>query len=100
MARCMPWQPGTHQHVHACSRARPPQPRQPHSRIWTSSLLPAGTLSSLKGVLASSTFLLSSRLQRSGARGGLNLAAAAASASPSVCMGGTLMACFCSGGPA
>jgi hypothetical protein len=97
--------------VHACMRAYVRNPATRHTApnsntstinsrsSSTSSLLPAGTLSRRKGVARSRRFLLRVRAQRSGCSGGLNLAAAAASASPSVCIGGTLTAAFCSGGP-
>jgi hypothetical protein len=61
-----------------------------------SSLLPAGTFSSLKGVRKSTGFLLSCSSHWSGCRGGLNLLLAACRTSVSVCMAVTLTTCFCS----
>jgi hypothetical protein len=61
-----------------------------------SNLLPAGTFRSLKGVLRSTGFLLYCRMHCEATRAGLNLLAAACRVSERVCMGGTLMTCFCS----
>jgi hypothetical protein len=70
----------------------------PGLTLMTSSLLPAGTFSSLKGVLRSTGFLLYCRVHCDGTRAGLNLLAAACRVSERVCMGGTLTTCFCSAG--